>query len=104
MADAAHRTTNKAVMRRVLFLRVTLTVIGGYIATSAVVYGLAILLPFAGMARSEAVVTASMLGFIIYLCALLWGAAERRLLRLGLGYAALTAAGIAPWALSRIGG
>ena len=45
-----------------------------------------------------------MLGFLIYLVLLLWGAAARRLMRLAIGYAILTAIGMAPWALLRAGG
>lgn len=84
--------------------RIALVVLGGYVAASAAVAALAVVLARVGMARSEAVVSASMLGFVIYLGMLLWGAAERRLTRLILGYAVLTVLGIAPWALSRVGG
>ena len=86
-----------------LLVRIPLTIVGGYAVASALVSGLALSLPLLGMARSEAVVTASMLGFLIYLFLLLWGAADRRLIRLAVGYVALTALGVAPWVLIRAG-
>ena len=71
--------------------RVVTAVIGGYGAASGIVGLLAVELPrLTGLARSEAVVLASMLGFLIYLVLLLWGFSERKLLRLVLGFALLT--------------
>jgi len=100
---AANAASSK---RRDFLLRVPLAIVGGYGAASALVSGLALSLPLPllGMTRSDAVVTASMLGFLIYLVLLLWGAAARRLMRLAIGYAILTAIGMAPWALLRAGG
>ncbi|MEW6453907.1 MAG: hypothetical protein AB1490_24930 [Pseudomonadota bacterium] len=98
---AANAASSK---RRDFLLRVPLAIVGGYGAASALVSGLALSLPLLGMTRSDAVVTASMLGFLIYLVLLLWGAAARRLMRLAIGYAILTAIGMAPWALLRAGG
>ena len=63
-------------------LRVTGAVAGGYAVTTA---GAA--LARLGMARSDAVVTAAMLGFIVYLLLLLWGFAVRSLARLWLALA-----------------
>ncbi|WP_372827413.1 iron uptake protein [Polaromonas sp.] len=63
-------------------LRVAAAVIGGYAWTASWVALLAALLPAAGMARSDAVVLAAMLGFVIYLLVLLWGFSMRSLARL----------------------
>jgi hypothetical protein len=63
---------------------------GGYAAASALVAGFARVLPVLGLARSEAVALASMLGFVFYLALLIWGGAQRRMARLLLG---LTLAG-----------
>ncbi len=65
-------------------------VLGGYAFSAALVALLALALPLAvGMPRSEAVLLASMLGFLIYLALLIWAFAERRLwrvwVRLGAG-------------------
>lgn len=64
-------------------LRIAAAVIGGYAWTASWVALLAALLPVAGMARSEAVVLAAMLGYVIYLLVLLWAFSVRRLVRLG---------------------
>ena len=61
--------------------RVVLALGGGYALTAAGVLLLAVALAALGMARSEAVVLASMLGFLIYLGVLLWAFAEPRLPR-----------------------
>ena len=53
----------------VISLRLLAVIGGGYAASSALVAGLARALPLLGFARSEAVVLASMLGFVIYLLA-----------------------------------
>ncbi len=67
-------------------LRVITVVVGGYGATSVIVALLAAGLPLStGLARSEAVVLASMLGFLIYLALLLWGFSVQKLSRLVLG-------------------
>lgn len=64
-------------------LRVAAAVIGGYAWTASWVALLAALLPVAGMARSEAVVLAAMLGYVIYLLVLLWAFSVRSMVRLG---------------------
>ncbi|MCP1999794.1 hypothetical protein [Nitrobacter winogradskyi] len=56
------------------------------------------------MPRSEAVVLASMLGFIIYLVLLLWSFAERRLWRLGYVLAFLAGSGFGFASLLGLGG
>ncbi|MDB5619892.1 hypothetical protein [Tardiphaga sp.] len=83
-------------------LRLLLVIGGGYVASSALVAGLARALPSLGLARIDGVVLASMLGFVIYLAVLILGFARQRLLRvavdllviagLGLMLAALTGA------------
>jgi hypothetical protein len=61
-------------------LRVLAAVPGGFACTTGLVGLLvALLSSVAGMARSEAVLLASMLGFLIYLALLVWAFAERRL-------------------------
>jgi hypothetical protein len=62
--------------------RVLGAVCGGYAFSAASVALLAVGLPrVGGMARSEAVLVASMLGFLIYLGVILWAFAEPRLAR-----------------------
>jgi hypothetical protein len=62
--------------------RVLGAVLGGYALSAALVALLSVALPLvSGLARSEAVILASMLGFLIYLGLLLWAFAERRLAR-----------------------
>jgi hypothetical protein len=65
-----------------LVLRVLLALAGGYASTAAAVLLLGVSFTALGLARSEAVVLASMLGFVIYLGVLLWAFAEPRLARL----------------------
>ena len=68
-----------------LTLRVVTAVAGGYTCTVALSSTVALsLVLLADMARSDAVLLASMLGFIIYLALLLWCFAEPRLWRVGL--------------------
>lgn len=70
-------------------LRILGTVFGGYALTALTVAGMAGALARLGMARSEAVVLAAMLGFVAYLVLLLWGFSVRSVARL---WAALAAA------------
>ena len=65
----------------VISLRLLAVIGGGYIASSALVAGLARALPLLGLARSEGVLLASMLGFVIYLLVLILGFARRSLMR-----------------------
>lgn len=66
--------------------RVLAAVGAGYAFAAGAVALLAVALPaVAGMAHSEAVVLAAMLGFIIYLLVLLWAAVEPRLWRVWAG-------------------
>jgi hypothetical protein len=53
-------------------LRITGAVLGGYAFSAAAVAWLAVSLAALGMVRSEAVVLASMGGYLIYLGAVLW--------------------------------
>ncbi len=68
-------------------LRVIGAVAGGYIVTAMAVTTAGAMLARLGMARSDAVVTAAMLGFIVYLLLLLWGFAVRSPARLWLSLA-----------------
>lgn len=63
--------------------RVIAVVVGGYAATVGLVALFAVLFALVfGMARSEALVLASMIGFLGYAAIVIWGFAERRSLRL----------------------
>lgn len=72
-------------------LRVTGAVLGGYVFSACLVALLAAILPHAGMARSEAAVSAAMLGFVLYLLVLLWAFSVRSLARLWAALAGGTA-------------
>ena len=72
-------------------LRVLGAVGGGYALSAALVALLSAALPLTGLARSEAVVSAAMLGFVIYLLLLLWAFSVRSLARLWAVLAAGTA-------------
>jgi hypothetical protein len=78
----------------VISLRLLIVIGGGYIASSALVAGLARALPLLGFARSEAVVLASMLGFVVYLLILILGLARRNLARFALELLAMTGIGL----------
>lgn len=80
-------------------LRVLGAVGGGYALTALTVSVGAVALSRAGMARSEAVALAAMLGFVLYLVLLLWGFSVRRVGRLWLGFGAGAAV---MWALWRL--
>jgi hypothetical protein len=68
-------------------LRVVGAVGGGYAVTALAVTTAGAVLARLGMARPDAVVTAAMLGFIVYLLLLLWGFAVRSPVRLWLSLA-----------------
>lgn len=62
--------------------RVLGAVLAGYAFSAALVALLSVVVPqLSGMARSEAVLLASMLGFLIYLAILIWSFAEPRVTR-----------------------
>jgi len=65
-----------------LALRLLAIVGGGYFLSAALVALSAAGLAGLGMARSEAVILMTMLGFVLYLLVLIWGFAERSLSRL----------------------
>ncbi len=65
-------------------LRVIGAVLGGYGFSAALVALVAVGLTALGLARSEAVVAASLLGFVLYLVVLLWAFSVRSLARLWL--------------------
>lgn len=66
----------------IMAIRLATIVLGGYALTSALVtlgaYGMLL----SGLAPSDAVVVAAMLGFLVYLVILLWGFCEPSLGRL----------------------
>ncbi|WP_395057750.1 hypothetical protein [Polaromonas sp.] len=76
---------------RAVVLRVAGAVAGGYAFTTASVGLMSASLALGGMPRSDAVVLAAMLGFVIYLLVLLWAFSVRSLVRL---WATLTGAGL----------
>lgn len=71
-----------------LTIRVMAAVLGGYGLTALLVALLAALLVLAGLQRSEAVVSASIAGFLIYLALLVWAFSAVRLRTLWTGLAA----------------
>jgi hypothetical protein len=77
-----------------LVARLVLGVPGGYVAASGFVAALAAASPYAGLARSDAVLFASMLGIVAYLILLLWAFAEQRLWRLCVVFALLASIGV----------
>lgn len=78
-----------------ILLRVVVAVGGGYAVAAGLAALAAVILPAAGlMVRSEAVVLASMLAFLMYLALLIWAFADPRPARLCL---VMGAAGIASW-------
>ncbi|OJU45753.1 MAG: hypothetical protein BGN99_17250 [Alphaproteobacteria bacterium 65-37] len=80
-------------------LRVAAIVLGSYAASAALVAAATTLLPFTGVARSDAFTLSAALGFLVYLGLGLWAAAERSLVRLFVVLASLTAGGAAVAAL-----
>lgn len=78
-----------------IIVRLVAAVGGGYAVSAGLAALASVALPSAGaMLRSEAVVLASMLAFLVYLALLIWAFAEPRLTRLCL---ILAAAGIVSW-------
>lgn len=71
--------------------RVAGALLGGYAFTAALVALLTVALVYAGLSRSEAVVSASMSGFLVYLLVLLWAFSVRSLTRLWAMLAGATA-------------
>jgi hypothetical protein len=82
--------TRMAATRAVL-LRVIGAVLGGYGVSAAVVALMAAGMARLGLARSEAVVSAALLGFVLYLLVLLWAFGVRSLWRLWSGMVVGTA-------------
>src|SRR5262245_64814207 len=67
--------------RVLLGLRLLAAVPGGYVFSAAWVAALGGLLAAAGMARSDAVVLAAMLGFVFFLVFLVWAFTQRSVAR-----------------------
>lgn len=65
-----------------MLLRITGAVLGGYAFSAAAVALMVDLFIQATLARSEAVVLSSMLGFVLYLAVLLWAFSVRSLAKL----------------------
>lgn len=82
MAKAAAGHRSVAMARAMAAVRALVAIAGGYAVTALAVMGGAALLARAGVARSEAVVTAGMLGFPAYLVLLMWALACPSLRRL----------------------
>lgn len=82
-------------------MRVPLVIAGGYWLSASCVSLLGALFAGMGMARSEAVFLAAMLGFILYMGILLWGSVEPRLERVALliGGATLVCQGLLRYGL-----
>lgn len=64
------------------FLRLLGAVLGGYALTALTVAAMGAVMARLGVARSEAVVLAAMLGFVVYLTLLLWAFSIRSMARL----------------------
>jgi hypothetical protein len=95
-----------------IIARAVIAVLGGYALSAGLSAALAVALPFvSSLPRSESVLLASMLGFVIHLLVLLWVLVERRvvLVLVVLGGGALLSSGVAYWlspllAASRVAG
>ncbi|MCX7069720.1 MAG: iron uptake protein [Gammaproteobacteria bacterium] len=84
-ANAATRIAGRWQPAVAVGVRVLLAVLGGYAFTAAAVMLGGWALAASGLfSRSDAVVLAALLGFLLYLGLLLWAFAERRLARLAL--------------------
>lgn len=80
--------------------RIVAALLGNYALCAAAVALGALALPWAfGMARSEAVLLASLLGFVLFLAALIWVFTDRSLARVWLVLSAGTAL---CWALAQL--
>lgn len=90
------RLSAGAVYRLGVASRSVAAIVGGYVLAALVTMLLSVSLP---MARSEAVMTATLLSFAIYTCAVLWAFATRSALRawLGLAIPAAVIAAILQW-------
>lgn len=82
-----------------LLPRLLVVILGGYALMAGVVALAGVVLPRLGIAASEAVLLAAMLGFPIYLAVLLWGFHARPLRRVAglIGGGAALAIGLALW-------
>ena len=90
------RLSAGAVYRLGVATRSVAAIVGGYVLAALVTMLLSVSLP---MARSEAVMTATLLSFAIYTCAVMWVFATRSALRawLGLAIPAAVIAAILRW-------
>lgn len=88
-------TRSSALQTGAIVVRLAAAIGGGYAVSAGMAALMAVTLPSLGLLpRSEAVVLASMLAFLIYLVLLLWAFAERRLMKLCL---IMAVAGAASW-------
>lgn len=67
-------TTALASYRLAVASRAVAAIVGGYVLTALATFALAIFLP---LARAEASMTATLLSFVIYTCAVIWVFATR---------------------------
>ena len=90
------RLSSGAVYRLGVASRSVAAIVGGYVLAALVTMLLSVSLP---MARSEAVMTATLLSFAVYTCAVMWVFATRSALRawLGLLIPAAVIAAILQW-------
>ncbi|KAB8063894.1 MULTISPECIES: DUF3649 domain-containing protein [Janthinobacterium] len=90
------RLSANAVYRLGVASRSVAAIVGGYVLAALVTMLLSVSLP---MARSEAVMTATLLSFAIYTCVVMWVFATRSALRawLGLAIPAAVIAAILQW-------
>jgi hypothetical protein len=84
--------TSSLAPRLAVAARIVAALLGNYALCAAAVALGALALPWAfGMARGEAVLLASLLGFVLFLVTLIWAFAERSLWRVWLGLGLCTA-------------
>jgi hypothetical protein len=98
--DVRSPATGRKARGWVIGLRLLVVIGGGYAASSVLVAGLARALVPLGLARSDGVLLASMLGFVIYLLVLILGFSRRRLMRVVLDLLLIAGFGLvlAAWA------
>ncbi|WP_425032967.1 DUF3649 domain-containing protein [Pelagibius sp.] len=81
--------------------RIAAAAVGGYALSSATAICLSLVLP---MARSEAVLTATMVSFVVYVCVALWAFSASSVGRVWAGLTLSTALLCVPLLILRLGG
>lgn len=84
-APAQAATTALTRYRLAIALRSLIAIFGGYVLAAAGATCLGYLLPALGMTRLDAVLTATMLAFVVHACAAIWVFAAAGIWRAALG-------------------